>query len=216
MKKIVIAAAIATLSTTAFAQHYVQGDVGYSKLELKIDNIKAKDNATSYTIAAGKDMGNIRYQVDYTNFGNFENRGEEKGSLAVVGSGMNAVGSSAWINTAKAQSLGASVIYDFQTVSGLTPYAGVRVGVNQLNYENTSSLAINNPPTGIAVTSNSVSGKQIKVGAGALAGVQYAINPQLVLDVGVEYNHLGKFKNNILDKTAFNQYGAKVGVRYNF
>lgn len=204
MKKIVLATAIAALSTAVSAQYYVQGDVGYSKLEAKVDDLKIKDNATSYSIAAGKDVGNIRYQADYTNFGKLEHNGEDAGGLAVVGN-------DAWETTLKAQSIGLSAIYDFQTVSGFTPYAGVRLGVNQLKYEEDlkySTIGVNGA---YMVGSESYSGKDTKVGAGVLAGVQYTINPQLAVDVAAEYNHLGK-----VEDIKFNQYGAKVGLRYNF
>lgn len=202
MKKIVLATAIAALSTAASAQYYVQGDVGYSKLEAKVDDLKIKDNATSYSIAAGKDLGNIRYQADYTNFGKLE----ESGSDGVAGT----AGYDQWTATVKAQSIGLSAIYDFQTVSGFTPYVGVRVGINQLKEEDrgTSTTVFNNQ---LVTEAYSDDYKETKVGAGVLAGVQYAINPQLAVDVAAEYNHLGK-----VDDIKFNQYGAKVGLRYNF
>lgn len=120
------------------------------------------------------------------------------------------MGNDAWETSVKTQSIGLSAIYDFQTVSGFTPYAGVRLGINQLKYEENVkySTIINGAYT---VGSESYSSKDTKVGAGVLAGVQYAINPQLAVDVAAEYNHLGK-----VDDIKFNQYGAKVGLRYNF
>ncbi len=204
MKKIVLATAIAALSTAASAQYYVQGDVGYSKLEAKFEDVKIKDNATSYSVAVGKDLGNIRYQADYTSFGKLEDRGEDEGGLTVVGN-------DAWETSVKTQSIGLSAIYDFQTVSGFTPYAGVRLGINQLKYEENVKYSTIGDSDAYTVESASYSSKDTKVGAGVLAGVQYAINPQLAVDVAAEYNHLGK-----VDDIKFNQYGAKVGLRYNF
>lgn len=203
MKKIVFATVIAALSTTAFAQYYVKGDIGYSKLEAKFEGVKIKDNATSYGVAVGKDLGNIRYQADYTNFGKLEERGEDEGGLTVVGN-------DAWESTVKTQSLGVSAIYDFQAVSGFVPYVGARIGVNQLEYdEKTSSSTILNGS--YTVISDNYSAKETKVGVGVLVGAQYTINPQLAVDVAAEYNHLGK-----VEDIKFNQYGVKVGLRYNF
>lgn len=207
MKKLLLATLLASTSTLAMAQIgtdglYVQGNVGVSKLEAKVDGEKLKDNNTGYTIAVGKDTGAVRYQADYTNFGKIE----ESGSDGVPG----VAGYDEWEGALKAQSLGVSAIYDFQTVSGFTPYAGVRVGVNQLKFEENVrySTILNGAYT---VFSANDSYKKTKVGAGVLAGVQYAVSPQLAVDAGVEYNYLGK-----LEDVKVNQYGAKLGLRYNF
>lgn len=208
MKKLLLAALLTSTSTLAMAQIstdglYVQGNVGVSKLEAKVDGKKLKDNGTGYTVAVGKDMGAVRYQADYTNFGKIKENGSdgERGTASYE----------EWKGTMKAQSLGLSAIYDFNTTTGLTPYAGVRVGVNQLKADyHDVSTAISATGQLTDITDNS-SVKKTKVGAGVLAGVQYAFNPQMALDVGVEYNHLGKVYD-----TKMNQYGAKVGLRYNF
>lgn len=96
------------------------------------------------------------------------------------------------------QGLGLSAIYDFDTKTALTPYVGARLGLNHLK----TKL---NSPTLSGSTSDT------KVGAGVLGGVQYNINNQFAVNAGVEYNFFGEFEN-----IKFNQYGASVGVRYNF
>ena len=197
MKKLLLATLLAGTSTLAVANPsnlYVQGDVLASKLELKEDGFKEKDNLTGVRVAVGTDTGAVRYVADYTHFGkskyseSYPNGDYARGDL-------------------KVHSLGASAIYDFQTVSGFAPYAGARLGVNHLrfNWQDRDTTSNNQ------VVTDSGSMKKTKVGLGAVAGVQYHINPNIAVDGGVEYNHLGK-----IDGLKVNQYGAKVGVRYNF
>ncbi|OOS08384.1 Opacity protein [Moraxella cuniculi DSM 21768] len=228
MKKMILATVLAGVSSVAFANVlgdglYVQGNVGYAKLQTKEGNQKLKDNSTSFGVAFGKDTGNVRYAVDYTNFGTLE----QKQTVVFDADMRNLVaditrqvtGRSVFISSAKAnvvtkvkaQSLGMSAIYDFANNSAFTPYAGLRVGVNQLKADVavTTDMVINGVASSNTQKANKA--KSTKVGAGVVAGVQYAINPQLAVDAGVEYNYLGKF-----DKIKADQYGAKVGLRYNF
>ena len=209
MKKLLLAALLTSTSTLAMAQIftdglYVQGNVGVSKFNIKADGEKFKDNATQYTIAVGKDMGTARFQADYTNFGNFK----ENGSSGNRGE----AGYEEWKDTLKFHSLCVSAIHDIKTTTELMPYVGVRVGVNQLkfDYQDLDTEITQNGDLNTRITTGSKKSSK-KVGVGAVAGVQYAFNPQLALDAGVEYHHLGKF-----DDTKVNQYGAKVGLRYNF
>lgn len=188
MKKIALAAVLAGVSSMASANLlntdnlYVQGNVGYSKLGTKVNGSRATDNAPSFAVAVGKDAGDLRYAVDYAYLGKIE----DKSSRANV--------------EFTAQSLGFSVIYDFQPVSGFTPYVGGRLSANRLATE-------------VSASSSYFKESKTNLGAGALAGVQYSINPQLAVDAGVEYNYLGKAVN---DRLKFDQYGAKLGLRYNF
>lgn len=194
MKKLLLATLLASTSTLAMANVsglYVQGNVGVSKLEAKEDGEKFKNNNTGYTIAVGKDTGAVRYQADYTNYGKIENR-EEFSATASYESKL------------KAQSIGLSAIYDFQPVSGVTPYVGARLGINQAKLDGRATSA---------TSYISVSNKETKAGLGVLAGVQYTISPNLALDGNVEYNHMGSFFDS---DTKLNQYGAKLGLRYNF
>ncbi|MFC0820989.1 opacity family porin [Moraxella marmotae] len=197
MKKLVLATALAALSTTAMANvaanngYYVQGNVGVSKLEAKEDGDKFKKNQTGFTLAVGKDTGAVRYVGDYTYFGKIKN---------------DVVVSPTDYHHAKlvAHSLGLSAIYDFDNQSAFTPYAGARLGVNVLKLDTNSRYN---------ASYSSLDERKTNVGAGVLAGVQYAVNPNLAVDAGVEYNYLGKVGN---DDVKVNQYGAKVGLRYNF
>lgn len=190
MKKLLLATLLAGLSTLGFANNYVQGDFGYGKLETKELGIKSKDDNAIARVAFGKDMGAVRYQGDYAYLGKLDKK------QAIPGGHHYA--------DLRAHSVGMSAIYDFPVQSEFVPYAGVRLGINHLD------LKVDHVQGG-KKAHYSESG--VKVGAGVLAGVQYQFNPNMALDVGAEYNHLGKIGAH---NAKVNQYGATVGVRYNF
>lgn len=58
---------MASVSTLATANSglYIQGDVGYSKLQYA-RGTTLRDKGVKGTIAIGKDTGDLRYQVDFT------------------------------------------------------------------------------------------------------------------------------------------------------
>ncbi|MDO4223049.1 MAG: opacity family porin [Acinetobacter sp.] len=190
MKKLVLTAVLAGLSSFAMANFYVQGDVAFAKLEAKENGAKIKDSTPSVRFAYGKDTGDVRYQGDYTYFGKLKNSEAE--------------GEYSYQSKAAAHSLGLAAIYDFGDFSGFEPYAGARLGLNYLSLDGQAT----GPSSFTAVSYD-----KFNVGAGVLAGVQYKINPQISADLGAEYNYLGK----IGDLNAkLSQYGGKVGLRYNF
>ena len=127
---------MAGLSTAAAANvlvnngYYVQADLGYSNLEAKYNDNRPNDNkledkGLGYGISFGKDTDLARYALDYTNYGKINSsytyQPQTNTNTSITSSG-----------ELKAQSLGLSAIYDFDTVSGFTPYAGARVGINQI------------------------------------------------------------------------------------
>lgn len=101
-------------------------------------------------------------------------------------------------NTTKIQGVGASVLYDFNTHSSIEPYVGARISANQFKITNRqlSSFSDNN---------------ETKVGYGVVAGAKYKLDQKWYANGGVEYNRLGNF-----DDTKVNNYGAKVGLGYEF
>lgn len=190
MKKLVLATLLAGLSTLGFANNYVQGAFGYSNLDTKESGVKFDDSDAAARVAIGKDMGAVRYQGDYAYFGKLDNK------QTIPGGHHHA--------ELKAHSVGVSAIYDFPTQSEFAPYAGVRLGVNHLD------LAVDHVQ---GAQKSKYSENDVKVGAGVLAGVQYQFNSSMALDVGAEYNYLGKIGAH---DAKVSQYGATVGVRYNF
>ena len=55
------------------------------------------------------------------------------------------------------------------------------------------------------------SSSETKVGYGVVAGAKYKLAEKVYANGGLEYNRLGSF-----DDTKVNNYGAKVGVGYEF
>ena len=58
---------------------------------------------------------------------------------------------------------------------------------------------------------NNKSSSETKVGYGVVAGAKYKLADKVYANGGLEYNRLGSF-----DDTKVNNYGAKVGVGYEF
>lgn len=79
----------------------------------------------------------------------------------------------------KLYSIGASAIYDFDTQSPVKPYLGARLSLNRAS----------------ANLGGSDSFSQISTGLGVLAGVSYAVTPNVDLDAGYRYNYIGKVNN---------------------
>ncbi|OOF81276.1 protein opa [Rodentibacter ratti] len=102
------------------------------------------------------------------------------------------------IEGAKIQGLGASVLYDFDVNSNIQPYVGARVAANRFKYDDRADQ-------------NYKSSSETKFGYGVVAGAKYKLDEKWYANGGVEYNRLGSF-----DDTNVNNYGAKVGVGYEF
>lgn len=240
MKKLALIATLASVSTLATANSglYIQGDVGYSKLQYAPGdmNLKLRDNGVKATVAFGKDTGNLRYQVDVTQYNDASgqltdpNGGKHVSVEYTVPNGQGGVVSGTTegriprkdVNVSEVQSVGVSAIYDFETTNPMiTPYAGARLGANHIKTHTTTytSAVVELPDPNddsktmqqVIVDPKSKTKTKDKFGLGVSAGVQFHINNQFAIDTGVEYNHLGK-----VDGIKGDQFGAKVGARMNF
>lgn len=99
---------------------------------------------------------------------------------------------------AEIYSLGLSAFYDFNINSDITPYVSARISQNLFEVKNTGANFFDDD-------------NHYKFGFGASAGVNYKLAKNWSLNGAVEYNRLGKFED-----TKVNQYGAKVGIRFDF
>lgn len=168
MKKLLIAALGAlAVASTANAEVYVQGDLGYAKLKtsgLAHGNISDSDFYPS--VAIGYKVGDWRTALDYTNYGKAKDSysdGSGRGNTKV-----------------KAQGFGISGIYDIDLDTVLKPYVGVRLSAND-----------------VEVTDNYAGGhskeSSVKLGYGAMVGANYGLAPNLDLNTALEYNRLGNW-----------------------
>lgn len=180
MKKLLaVAIGALALSTTANANWYVQGDLGYSKLKFTEYSALNK-NKFEPRISVGYKLNDWRFAVDYTHYGKAS--GYSNGEYI----------------SAKGYGFGISGFYDLDFNLPVKPYVGVRLATNIFRIENSLPGAFEERT-------------QTKFGYGALAGVSYDLAPNFILNTGIEYNRLGSWED-----TKVNQYGVKVGLRYEF
>ncbi|AOF54081.1 protein opa [Rodentibacter pneumotropicus] len=100
--------------------------------------------------------------------------------------------------TAKIQGLGFSAIYDIDLNSTITPYVGARLSANQFKVTNRAVDIFEDK-------------SETKFGYGLVAGAKYQLSGNWYVNGGVEYNRLGSYED-----TKVNNYGAKLGVGYEF
>lgn len=188
MKKLLIAAAISACALSAQAEGwYVQGDLGYSKVEIEYMDTGfdvIDDSTFTQRISGGYDWGNWRAAIDYTNFGKLSRGATDGYTTANL--------------DVKIKSLGITGFYDFDMGNAFKPYVGLRLSSNHFKLSA-------NATQGSYSLSDSYTDRV--AGIGVLAGVNYKLTEKLDLNLGAEYNRLS---------AETNQVGANVGLRYNF
>lgn len=203
------AIAIGTSATATPHNLYVQADTGYAHLTAKEPAQTLDGGDALARVAVGVVKSQTRFSADYTRFGSAEHKTHATKTLVAGEVPFLPAGDYPVERTTEldAQSLGVSAHYDFTNDSKITPYVGARLGVNRLSREVSQELQ-----HGFADYDLSEQAKhKTSVGVGVSAGVSYRVLPAVSADVGAEYHHLGK-----MDDTKASQYGAKVGVRYQF
>lgn len=178
MKKILLAVTLGALAvaSSANANWYAQGDLGYSKTKFTAYSSLDK-NRFEPRISVGYDFGDLRIALDYTHHGKYSGQGLE----------------------AKIYGLGVSAFYDINTNLDFTPYVGVRLADN--------IFRITERHTNVFLSEKT----ENKFGYGVVVGASYPLNTNLFLNGNIEYNRLGSF-----DDTKIKNYGAKIGLRYDF
>lgn len=183
------------VSSTAFAKEgnnngfYVQGDVGYAKFQLKEAGEKVKDNQFNQKLTFGYDFGDVRTELNYTNNEKFKNK---------FGDGVDSIGEA----TIKNHALSATVIYDIDNRSNLTPYIGAKLSQNFIKNK------VNYVETGMSYSHNI---SKTKLGYGAIVGIDYEIADGVSLNLAGEYDYVGK-----IDNVKMSQFGVKTGIKYVF
>ncbi|HDR1024686.1 TPA: outer membrane beta-barrel protein [Pasteurella multocida] len=203
MKKSVFVLALGTLcAATASANFYVQGDLGTSKIKWSFEDGKVNKSGFSPSLAVGYKFTDFRLALDYTRYSaikyGYDNE-EEFNNVFVSANGK-----------VRTDAFGLSAIYDINLNSPLTPYVGARIAANRVSLkENGTERRVEGSNSTIIKTSEDT--RKTKMGYGVLAGVSYKLTDSFVANAGVEYNYLGKF-----DEVKLRQYGAKLGLRYEF
>ncbi|MFZ7155720.1 opacity family porin [Avibacterium avium] len=196
MKKLLaVALGALAISATANANWYVQGDLGYSKL--KADELSKSRFEPRFSV--GYKINELRFALDYSHYGSFTDS---------YSTDNNSNSTTVAKDTYKAYGFGFSTFYDFDFNSPIKPYVGVRLSLNKLKFD---SVAVTTNTLNSNIESHTDSDSATTLGYGVLAGASYEVAPQLSLTGGVEYNRLGK-----VDDGKVNQYGVKVGLRYEF
>ncbi|OOF39695.1 hypothetical protein BKK49_07565 [Rodentibacter rarus] len=207
MKKSLLALAIGALAvvSTANANWYVQGDLGYSKIKSSGDDTNFSKNKFTPSLTVGYKLSNTRFALDYTYYGKSSHSELSSYDGAdLTGAHIHLTGPEK--SELKLNSFGFSAIYDIDLNSPIVPYIGARLSYNTFKFDR-HFYATN----GTDSYSESNSLKEHKFGYGVLAGVSYNFAPNWAVNGGIEYNRLGKFND-----VKVNQYGAKVGLRYEF
>ena len=186
MKKILLATAFLTLTTTAFAvdlKPYIEGSVGYMGFDdVKGDNhVNPKwtskvDSDITYGIEAGlKDFLfpglRLGFSDDYVNT---KIQGDD--------------GSSASANIYQA-----NIYYDFKTSSAFTPYVGAGIGGYKNNVFKDHELA-----------------------ASVKAGINYNINQNVYAGLKATYFYLDDAQGGESDIESLNAYSVKAVLGYQF
>ncbi|MFY1026837.1 opacity family porin [Actinobacillus seminis] len=197
MKKTVLAilmGALAFASTTVSANWYVQGDLGISKIKSSgAENGGLSEKEFAPSISVGYRFVDWRLALDYTYYGKSDysfgaNNSFGKGDL-------------------KVNSFGLSAIYDINLNTAIKPYIGARIALNNVKWNEYLVEENSNGQT----TRSSDSDNTGKFGFGGFVGATYEFYPNWSLNGALEYNRLAK-----INDVKINQYGAKVGLRYEF
>lgn len=207
MKKSLLVLAMGTLfAATASANFYVQGDLGTSKVKWSGHGESVSKSGFSPSLSVGYKFTDFRLALDYTRYATIKYNYVDHDYLGVD----NAVFESGK-GKLKTDSFGLSAIYDINLNSALTPYVGARIAANRLSWDDNGIETHKMSGGKEIISKTSEKYRKTKIGYGVLAGVSYKFTDSLALNAGLEYNYLGKF-----DGDKGNQYGAKVGLRYEF
>ena len=85
-------------------------------------------------------------------------------------------GTAPWVGTAWDNSVMVNALYDFEFDSPITPFIGGGIGLNQIQWGNNFRVPTQNPPT-------IYDGESIRPGWQGIAGVSWAVTPQIALAV---------------------------------
>lgn len=240
MKKIILAVSlVGALSSAAYAQNndktgfYVTGKIGTSITHMskqKAEYIDGDDAADNESISKGSKnksvfAGGVAFGYNFSQaFGlpiraelDFTARGKAKANETFnIPGEPETIGVSNQLNI---NTVMANVYYDFTNESAFTPY--VSAGIGYANVKQTVKL--NATEQGKEVFNISKSHRSNNFAWSVGAGVQYALNSDLALDLSYRYVDAGKSKvtfrednNSTTFKTRAKSHDIMLGITYNF
>lgn len=211
MRKTLLLAGVACLlaanASAAELNPYVSGKLTYSDISYNGTNVwktgvgkdKLSDDVLGGSVAAGLSMmapgGTVRGELEYNL------NGEAKKSMGVTSA--NIPGEM----KLRSQSLMLNAYYDINTNSAFTPYVGAGIGFAKVKAKLTSSV----------MNTNADSTKMAwQVGA----GVAYALNDNVAIDLGYRYTDMGEYSKPLgVDNTYkldVHSHEVLLGARYSF
>ncbi len=211
MRKTLLLAGVACLlaanASAAELNPYVSGKLTYSDISYNGTNVwktgvgkdKLSDDVLGGSVAAGLSMmapgGAVRGELEYNL------NGEAKKSMGVTSA--NIPGEM----KLRSQSLMLNAYYDINTNSAFTPYVGAGIGFAKVKAKLTSSV----------MNTNADSTKMAwQVGA----GVAYALNDNVAIDLGYRYTDMGEYSKPLgVDNTYkldVHSHEVLLGARYSF
>ncbi len=245
MKKIIIAAALmGVFSATAYAQQstksgvYITGKVGVSIVDMSglrlqyIDDLDASNNQTLPLNSKNKSVfgGGIAFGYNFApQFGlpiraelDVVARGKAKATQS-WGVTANPFSASANIgNEIKLTTVMANGYYDFENDSAFTPYVSAGIGYAHLKHTVKVGASASNGQTSVS-DSGSASHTSNNFAWSLGAGVQYALNDDLALDLSYKFIDAGKSKfsdrgedESLHARTKVKSHDLMLGVTYSF
>lgn len=216
MKLRLVTALVALIAGGAQASEYgydyeytnpwtTQFDLGYSELTFSRGDFERTEDGVGAKVLFSKELpSNFRYGFDYSYFGDLTNVERYQAYNTFYRRDVDVRDE---FNLA-VHSVGVNVFYDFKNQSKLTPYVGVRGGVNLLKYDEERCVTVWSGNSGCTEL---YSDSETKAGVGGVLGVAYRTSPTMQWTVSGEYNYIGKIEEIKVD-----QYGINLGARMSF
>ncbi len=152
--------------------------------------------------------------VGYKWFFGLRTEGEYSGRVSWV---RTFNGTAPWAGTAWDNSVMMNALYDFEFDSPVTPFVGGGLGLNQIQWGNNFRASTQAPPPTV------YDGESIRPGWQGIAGLSYAVTPQIAVAVDGRikgsfghFNFIGSAPGKSINQFDYETRSVFVSVRYSF